>query len=69
MSQAEQIPPFVESVFHPSDFSDASHNAFAHALAIALLRKASFTIFDAGDRVADQSLWTAFPPVRRTLER
>ena len=69
VSQPEQIPPFVESVFPPSDFSDASHNAFAHALAIALLRKASFTIFHAGDRVADQSRWTAFPPVRRTLER
>ena len=34
--------PFVHSVFHPTDFSPASNLAFAHALAIALLRETSF---------------------------
>jgi len=31
--------PFVNSVLHPTDLSPASQNAFAHALAISLLRK------------------------------
>jgi nucleotide-binding universal stress UspA family protein len=30
--------PFVESVFHPSEFSESSHLAFVHALAISLIR-------------------------------
>ena len=34
----------VESVFHPSDFSEASEVAFAHALKIALVAKAKLTV-------------------------
>jgi nucleotide-binding universal stress UspA family protein len=59
--------PFVESVFHPSDFSPESEHAFAHALAIALIRKTSFTILHAGK--GKGGAWTKFPPVRGTLER
>jgi nucleotide-binding universal stress UspA family protein len=59
--------PVLRSVFHPSDFSPASHNAFAHALTAALLAKAQLTILhvsaDAGDH------WMDFPGVRETLER
>lgn len=58
--------PFVHSVFHPSDFSTASENAFAHALAIALIRKTQFTILHAGGSMED---WRRFPAVRVTLER
>lgn len=58
--------PFVNSVFHPSDFSPASENAFAHALAIALIRKTKFTILHVGGSRAD---WRRFPAVRTTLER
>jgi nucleotide-binding universal stress UspA family protein len=59
--------PFVNSIFHPSDFSKASELAFAHALAVALFRKTELVIMHAGgDRVGD---WAQFPPVRRTLER
>lgn len=58
--------PFVNSVFHPSDFSPASENAFAHALAIALLRQTRLTIMHAGGR---KDAWTSFPGVRETLER
>ena len=61
-----QDVPFVESVFHPSDFSAESEHAFAHALAIALIRKTSFTILHVG---GDKTPWTKFPPVRATLER
>jgi len=58
--------PFVNSVFHPSDFSAASENAFAHALAIALIRKTAFTILHTGGSSGD---WRKFPAVRTTLER
>jgi len=60
--------PLVELVFHPSDFSKASQNAFAHALAIACRRKAKFTVFHAGGKLAGKE-WTHFPAVRATLER
>lgn len=63
----ELAPPFVESVFHPSDFSPASEVAFAHALAIALIRGTDFAILHAGGGM--QENWSRFPPVRRTLER
>jgi nucleotide-binding universal stress UspA family protein len=57
----------VQAVFHPSDFSDASEVAFAHALKLALVARASLTMMhvyaDAGAGSAD------FPGVRRTLER
>lgn len=61
--------PFVDSVFHPSDFSQTSENAFAHALAIALLRKSEFTILHAGGEPTGGQAWRQFPAVRATLER
>lgn len=67
MTEAHQrIAPFVRSIFHPSDFSKASELAFAHALAIALIRKTELVIMHAGqESIGD---WTRFPPVRKTLE-
>ena len=67
MSQAAQTVPFVQSIFHPSDFSAASELAFAHALAIALLRKCDLSILHAG-RGHDRD-WSRFPAVRKTLEQ
>ena len=61
-------PPFVSSVFHPTDFSEASHLAFAHALAIALLRQCDFTILHTGRDFLAEDEWKKFPAVRRTLE-
>jgi len=61
--------PFVESVLHPSDFRASSENAFAHALAIALLRQTDFTILYAGREALGEDEWTKFPAVRATLER
>ena len=60
--------PFVRAVLHPTDFSPASEAAFAHALAISLLRQTKLWILHAGltDSGAD---WAGFPPVRKTLER
>jgi len=59
--------PFVDSVFHPNDLSEASDRAFAHALVVALVRQTRLTIFHAG-RNAELE-WEKLPPVRRTLER
>ncbi len=60
--------PFVESVLLATDFSETSRKAFAHALAVALLRKTRLTLLHAG---GDRSMgaWQEFPAVRETLER
>jgi nucleotide-binding universal stress UspA family protein len=63
----EMLP--VESVFHPSDPSEASKSAFAHALAISLLRQTRLTILHAGPEHRDRNDWSRFPAVRATLER
>ncbi|MGH7798354.1 MAG: universal stress protein [Candidatus Binatia bacterium] len=60
------LAPFVKSIFHPSDFSRASELAFAHALAIALIRRTELVIMHAGRQSIGD--WTRFPPVRKTLE-
>ncbi len=68
VSQTYDHKPFVESIFHPSDFSEESERAFAHALAIALHEKTSLTMLNAG--VGDKrKRWSNFPSVRATLER
>jgi nucleotide-binding universal stress UspA family protein len=59
--------PFVKSIFHPSDFSPASELAFAHALAIALIRKTELVIMHA--RSNEREDWSKFPAVRKTLAR
>jgi nucleotide-binding universal stress UspA family protein len=57
----------IESIFHPSDFSEASAIAFAHALRIALVSRAQLNMLHvAADSDAD---WSDFPGVRATLER
>ena len=61
--------PLVSSVLHPTDFSDASNRAFAHALAIALLRQTELTILNVGTESRDDVAWSSFPQVRKTLER
>ena len=59
----------VRSVFHPTDFSLESRVAFAHAHAIAILRRAKLSILHAGAEHLAEDEWRKFPPVRRTLER
>ena len=61
------LPPLVESVVHPTDFSPASERAFAHALAIALLRQTSLELLHV-DKDKHHG-WNEFPHVRATLER
>lgn len=57
----------IESIFHPSDFSEASEIAFLHALRIALVTRASLTMLHV-DPGYDAD-WSDFPGVRSTLER
>lgn len=61
--------PFINSILHPTDFSPASEKAFAHALAIALLRQTEFIILNVGNNKNNGSGWKQFPAVRETLER
>jgi nucleotide-binding universal stress UspA family protein len=58
----------IRSVFHPSDFSWASEQAFAHALRIAVGARAQLTILHVGSP-GTPAQWTDFPGVHPTLER
>ena len=60
--------PFIRSVVHATDLSGADESAFAHALGIALLRQAKFTILHVTPN-ASAADWSGFPAVRSTLER
>ena len=52
---------------HATDFSAADERAFAHALGVALLRQAEFTILHVTSDASSD--WRGFPAVRKTLER
>jgi nucleotide-binding universal stress UspA family protein len=67
VSEPRYFIPFVNSIFHPSDFSKASQLAFAHALAIALIRETELVIMHA--RRGEREDWSRFPAVRKTLAR
>ena len=65
--ESPPIVPVLRHVVHPSDFSDASRIAFAHALKIALITKAKLSlIHETEDEGRD---WSDFPSVRQMLER
>lgn len=61
--------PFIRSVLHTTDFSAASNRAFAHALAIALLRQTELTILHVTKNGRQDVPWNEFPQIRKTLER
>ena len=65
----KNVMPLVKSVVHPTDFSSASARAFAHALAIALLRQTTLTILHVGSEREADVPWTSYPSIRPTLER
>lgn len=56
----------IDHVFHPTDLSQASEIAFAHALRVALAAKAALTIFHVAPEDAGVP-WSAFPGVRSML--
>ena len=59
--------PIVDSILHPTDFSEGSRAAFHHALKAALLAKSKLTLLHVSPGTASE--WTDFPGVRETLER
>lgn len=61
--------PFVNSVFHPSDFSESSRAAFAHALAIVLYYRSALTVHHVVSRDEPIPDWMDSPSVHGTLER
>lgn len=59
--------PIIESILHPTDFSEGSRTAFYHALKAALLAKSALTLLHVSP---EQDIeWSEFPGVRETLER
>lgn len=67
MPSTPEQPRRLQSIFHPSDFSETSEVAFAHALKIALLAHADLNILHV--REAPGETWADFPGVRQMLER
>ncbi len=57
----------LETIFHPSDFSDASEVAFEHALKFALVTRAKLHVLHAA--AGTNAEWQDFPGVREILER
>jgi nucleotide-binding universal stress UspA family protein len=57
----------VSSIFLPSDFSEGSEIAFAHAMKLALASKALLTVLHV--QPGSSANWEDFPGVRDTLER
>jgi nucleotide-binding universal stress UspA family protein len=56
----------LQSVVHPTDFSPAGLDAFAHALRLAVAAKSDFYILHiAGE--TEEADWVEFPRVRETL--
>ena len=56
----------IESVLHPTDFSEGSRVAFFHALKAALLSRSWLTLLNVSSDANPR--WTDFPGVRETLE-
>ncbi len=58
----------LKNIFHPSDFTEGSEVAFAHALKLALVAKADINIFHINPN-ANEEDWKNFPGVRSMLEQ
>src|ERR1044072_5795950 len=57
----------IQSVLHPTDFSEGSMVAFDHALKAAMLSKSKLTMLHFS--TDGTSEWAQFPGIRETLER
>jgi nucleotide-binding universal stress UspA family protein len=63
----EVTAPMIRTVLHPSDFSEASLVAFAHALKAALISKGKLVLIHVSQ--SGKMDWAKFPGVRETLAR
>ena len=66
-TQGEPTRLVLNRILHPSDFSQASEVAFAHALKLALLARAELRLMHVAADVDDRH-WSDSPGVRATLE-
>jgi nucleotide-binding universal stress UspA family protein len=57
----------IQSVLHPTDFSEGSLVAFHHALKTAMLARSSLTLLHVSSD--NNPEWSDFPGIRETLER
>ena len=57
----------IQSVLHPTDFSEGSLVAFQHALKAAMLSRSKLTLLHV--LTDETSEWSHFPGIRETLER
>ena len=57
----------IESVLHPTDFSESSLVAFHHALKAAMSARSKLTLLHVSKDTNSQ--WADFPGIRETLER
>ena len=67
MIAVERPIPVIRRVLHPSDFSNASDVAFAHALKTALIVQGKLALLHIASGREQEA--TEFPGVRETLER
>jgi len=58
----------VQAIAHPTDFSEASFEAFAHALRLALEYRCRLDILHVRSLTGNEE-WASFPRVRETLAR
>ena len=65
---ASNVQIQLNRIFHPSDFSEASNLAFAHALKLAVGAQARLTILHT-DGARKTDTWAEFPRVRSLLEK
>ncbi|MFL6589550.1 MAG: universal stress protein [Chthoniobacterales bacterium] len=65
--EPETLAPIIRHVLHPSDFSEGSRTAFAHALKAALIARGKLSLIHETDD--ERRDWSEFPSVRETLER
>lgn len=69
MQQPNQTPILpLDRIFHPSDFSQASEVAFAHALKLGLIAQSELSIMHVAADASDVA-WLDYPGVRDLLER
>ncbi|MBA2486393.1 MAG: universal stress protein [Nitrospira sp.] len=61
-----RAPLSIQRIFHPTDFSQDSQVAFAHALKLALIHRAELTIMHVDPAVAPEG-FEDFPRIRPTL--
>jgi len=63
----QALEPRIDSVLHPTDFSEGSLVAFHHALKAALATRSRLTLLNVSP--GGDFEWSDFPGVRQTLER